>query len=100
VWEVYPRKVARHAAVHIWNKLAPSEALVDTMLDAIAAQSSSLEWKDPDFIPFLCNWLDGHRWEDELPPASMLTKEGQYTAHSLKDWLARPRAAAVTIEAA
>jgi hypothetical protein len=99
VWEVYPRKVARHAAVHVWNKLAPSDTLVDAMLDAIAAQSSSLEWKDPDYIPFLCNWLDGHRWEDEVKPGSMLTKEGQYTAHSLKDWLARPRAAAETIEA-
>jgi hypothetical protein len=106
VWEVYPRKVARHAAVRVWNKLAPSDALVDAMLDAIAAQSSSLEWKDPDYIPFLCNWLDGHRWEDAVQAASLLTKEGQETERSLKDWLgrygtaARHRAAAVTIEEA
>jgi hypothetical protein len=62
---MYPRKDAYHAAVRVWNKLAPSTELVDTMLDAIAAQSSGREWKDPDFIPFLCNWLAGRRWEDE-----------------------------------
>ncbi len=99
VWEVYPRKVKLDAAVRAWDRLAPDDTLVNTMLDAIAAQSRSRQWKDPDFIPFLCNWLDGHRWEDEVQAVSPLSTKGQSNLVAAQDWISRRRAAAVTVDA-
>ncbi len=99
VWEVYPRKVKLDAAVRAWDRLAPDDTLANTMLDAIAAQSRSRAWKDPDYIPFLCNWLDGRRWEDEVPAVLPLSTKGQSNLVAAQDWISRRRAAAVTVEA-
>lgn len=65
-WQMYPRRVAKIAALKAWNKL--------TMFDrdaAMAALPAHLEaWidRDMDKVPHPATWLNGQRWLDELAP--------------------------------
>lgn len=67
-WAVWPRKVAREAAVKAWTKLAPDAALQAVILAAVARQRQWPQWvKDGgQYIPHPASWLNGRRWEDEL----------------------------------
>jgi hypothetical protein len=87
-WLAYPRKIGRQAAESAWKKLNPSPALVGSILNAIETQSRSKDWKE-GFILAPVRWLTEHRWEDEMEPASMFTKQGQETKSNLDDWLNR-----------
>lgn len=66
-WTAYPRKTAKDSARKAFEKREPDEALLSTMLAAIAAQAKSLEWtKDAgQFIPHPATWLNAGRWMDE-----------------------------------
>lgn len=68
-WTAYPKKVDKAKARKVWDKLRPDEALLRRMLDAIAAWKRSEQWtKDGgQFILNPTTWLNGRRWEDELP---------------------------------
>ncbi len=68
-WVAYPKKVDKAKARKAWDKLRPDEALLRRMLDAITTQKRSDQWtKDGgQFIPNPTTWLNGRRWEDELP---------------------------------
>ncbi len=63
-WKKYPRKVAKPNAVKVWNRLKPSDELLQKMLSAINAQG--LCDKEIQFVPHPATWLNGHRWEDEV----------------------------------
>ncbi len=67
-WQLYPNKRSREAAARAWKKLAPSAALAETVLAALADQMVSDEWRREGgrFIPFPAKWLNGKRWEDQL----------------------------------
>lgn len=68
-WGAYPRRVAKGAAIKAWAKLAPDQELAQTILTAIQRQRKTEEWtKDGGkFIPYPASWLNGRRWEDEIP---------------------------------
>ena len=70
-WAAYPRHTGKKAAQQAFKRLDPDEDLLQSMLKAIAAWSKSQQWtKDGgQFIPHPATWLNGRRWEDELPPA-------------------------------
>lgn len=71
-WACYPRKVAKRQAKITWAKLRPDVDLVQTMLAALAWQSqlpSAVE-EDGKYFPHASSWLNGERWDDEMP-ASM-----------------------------
>ena len=68
-WALYPRKVGKSAAEKAWAKIKVTADLFDLMAKALAAWAVSTDWtKDGgQFIPHASTWLNGKRWEDELP---------------------------------
>ncbi len=70
-WSAYPRHTAKKAAIAAWVKLSPSADLKQTLLAAIDKQQATLTtWRTRDIerIPHPATWINGRRWEDELPP--------------------------------
>lgn len=69
-WKLYPRKQNKQGARRAWNKLSPDMELCRTMSAALRRQMQSEEWtKDGGrFVPYPSTWLNGRRWEDEVPP--------------------------------
>lgn len=63
-WKKYPRKVAKPNALKAWNRLKPSDELLQKMLSAINTQG--LNDKEIQFVPHPATWLNGHRWEDDV----------------------------------
>ncbi|RQO57054.1 hypothetical protein DBV14_09600 [Variovorax sp. KBW07] len=67
-YAAYPRKVGKVAAQKVWLKLSPDEALQATILGALAAQRPRLDFSDDKkHIPHASTWLNGERWNDEIP---------------------------------
>ena len=65
-WELYPKKVAKGAAIKAWQKLNQAE-----QTEAIEALPNHLKyWKvkgtDKEFIPYPATWLNQMRYLDEL----------------------------------
>ena len=67
-WSAYPRKTAKAGAEKAWKKVG-ADALIDRILAALAVQSKSDAWRTDggQFIPHPATWLNGKRWEDEIP---------------------------------
>lgn len=67
-WLAYPRRVGKSAARKAFEKIKPSEELLATILDAVAVQSQSDQWKREggQYIPHPSTWLNQGRWEDEV----------------------------------
>ena len=65
-WRVYPRKTAKGAARASWQKIKPGPKLFERILDAIAEQRESEQWRRDggQFIPHASTWLNQSRWED------------------------------------
>lgn len=68
-WSAYPRHTNKRQALKAFEKLNPDEAMLGVMLAAIEKQKNSQQWtKDGgQFIPHPATWLNGCRWEDEMP---------------------------------
>ncbi|MEJ5903812.1 helix-turn-helix domain-containing protein [Pseudomonas kermanshahensis] len=68
-WAIYPRKVGKSAAEKAWAKIKVTIDLFDRMAASLAAWAVSTDWtKDGgQYIPHPSTWLNGKRWEDELP---------------------------------
>ena len=68
-WAAYPRHTGKQDAYKAFVKLKPDEALMQAILSGIERQKQSAQWtKDGgQFIPHPATWLNGCRWEDELP---------------------------------
>lgn len=68
-WAAYPRHTGKQDAYKAFVKLKPDEALMQAILAGIERQKQSAQWtKDGgQFIPHPATWLNGCRWEDELP---------------------------------
>lgn len=64
-WLLYPRRVAKKDAARAWMKLTPEQQ--------IEAVTAMVEWrriwqtKDVEYLPHPATWLNGERWEDEVP---------------------------------
>lgn len=65
-WKLYPRKVAKRAALAAFNRLNKVEQ--SQAVDAIEQHLSywKLKGTESDFIPHASTWLNQGRWEDEL----------------------------------
>jgi hypothetical protein len=65
-WRLYPRRVARKAALRAWQRL--SQADQAAALAALPAHAA--DWqrrcRSAEFIPHAATWLTNARWEDEL----------------------------------
>lgn len=87
-WSLYPRKVSKAGAIKAWAKLKVTADLFDLMAASLAAWTLSADWtKDGgQFIPHAATWLNGKRWEDELPPPAGSTPNAPRRASSGPDF--------------
>ena len=65
-WELYPKKVAKGAAIKAWFKLKPTEH--EEVIEALGNHLKYWKFKgtDKEFIPYPATWLNQMRWLDEL----------------------------------
>lgn len=65
-WELYPKKVAKGAAIKAWQKLNKNDQV--EVLEALPNHIKYWQVKDTEkeFIPYPASWLNQMRWLDEL----------------------------------
>ena len=75
-WKAYPRRQAKRAAMQAWSKLDTSNGTLELILSSIERQKKSEQWQKDGgkFIPLPATWLNGKRWEDEVPEPQSVTK--------------------------
>lgn len=62
-WKAYPRKIGKGAAQKAWAA-AIRKADPEKIIEGV----ERYPWPDdPSFIPHASTWLNGQRWDDELP---------------------------------
>ena len=65
-WAIYPRRQAKVDARKAWAKIKPEEhvAILQGIMDWMPA------WREKEFeyCPMPATYLNGGRWEDEVPP--------------------------------
>lgn len=65
-WLIYPKRVAKLDAQKAWARLTGSEQLA-AVVGLVAWRQVWLERGEMQYVPHAATWLNGHRWEDELP---------------------------------
>ena len=65
-WGLYPKKVAKGAAIKAWLKLKQEERT--EVIEALANHLKYWKFKgtDKEYIPYPATWLNQMRWLDEL----------------------------------
>ena len=68
-WNAYPKKMAKQEAKKAWMKLKPDEEMMQEILSGLTRWKTSYEWQKNggQFIPHPASWLNGRRWEDDIP---------------------------------
>lgn len=71
-WAYYPRGENKQAAIRAWDKLRPSDELIDLMAMSLRRQMATEAWSRGIGIPYASTWLNNRRWEDQLkaPPVT------------------------------
>lgn len=64
-WEYYGMKVNRQRAIKEWDKLRPSDDLIDQMSRTLRRQKHSELWQRGIGIPQPAQWLKDRRWTDQ-----------------------------------
>jgi hypothetical protein len=64
-YEVYPRHVARQAALNAWSELSPDAELTATIMTAVARYADQVNDTEQRFILHPASWLNQARWTDE-----------------------------------
>lgn len=71
LWTLYPRRVAKRDAERAWNRLTADEK--------VAALSALVKWRrvwlargEIQYVPHAATWLNGARWDDELPEQAQM----------------------------
>jgi hypothetical protein len=69
-WDYYPRGESKQAAIRAWDRLRPSDELIDEMARALERQVNSESWREGIGIPYASTWLNQQRWTDvpKQPP--------------------------------
>ena len=65
-WEHAWRKDSKQAAFRAWVKQCTTSATLQSVLDAVIAQSAYYLAREPDKRPYMSTWLNQQRWKDEL----------------------------------
>ena len=79
-WNLYRtrgRAEDRVGAVREWDRLKPDEALIQTMTQALEAQSKGETWRRGIGIPYACRWIKNERWKDTAPERSESDQEAE-----------------------
>lgn len=79
-WVAYPRHTNKQAALKVFQRLNPDDELMQTILNAIAVQRRSDQWTRDggQYIPHPATWLNGRRWEDEMPKGGKTVNAQRY----------------------
>ena len=85
-WEAYPRKVGKRNAQKAFERLQVDKPLLDKMLRQIAHAKQSRQWQDVQYIPHPATWLNGRRWEDELPTEDKLSGKNTFPAKEVSQY--------------
>ncbi len=64
-WDAYPRKIGKTAAWIAWQKIDPSPALGEQILESIEPHTKCKQWRD-GFVPHPRTYLAQGRYLDEL----------------------------------
>ena len=70
-WPAYPRKVKKKEALKAFEKINPTPETLNLMLAALSTQVSALKWTGDQYTPHPATWLNGERWLDEVPGATV-----------------------------
>lgn len=67
-WSAYPKRRGKSDARKAWQRLAPDDALVEHIVQAVEMARASPDWRKEggQFIPYPATWLRRRGWEDEL----------------------------------
>lgn len=65
-WFIYPRKVSKKDARRAWDRAVKVE-LPDVIYSGLKRQLEYLASRPIEFCPHAATWLNGERWEDEIP---------------------------------
>lgn len=63
-WAYYPRQENPQGAVAAWDKLKPSDELIDTIARALEKLKATDGWQRGIGIPYAATFLNGERWRD------------------------------------
>lgn len=66
-WAQYPKKVDKQDTEKVWAKLRPDDELFAAIMAGLARAKTSEQWQTEKYIPSPRRWLNGRKWEDELP---------------------------------
>jgi DNA-binding MarR family transcriptional regulator len=68
LWRIYPRRVAKEAAITAYIAASRAGADPDEVLAGARAYAAERAGKDPDKTAHASTWLNGKRWLDEASP--------------------------------
>lgn len=74
-WSIYPRKVAKQAAIKAWVK-AVQIASADVIIQGARRYADDPN-RHPSYTAHPATWLNAHRWDDEPLPQRELSREEQ-----------------------
>lgn len=72
-WEKYPKKLNKEKAHCAFMRIKPSEQLFEQIMNALEIHKRCKQWQDKQYIPYASTWLNGKRWEDEIPLSEQST---------------------------
>lgn len=79
-WLMYPRKAKQFQAQLAWNALPVDVELYERILQAVEKYSKTRQWADKTYVPYPENFLDGKRWEDDIPTTDAPKKKNDVAA--------------------
>ncbi len=67
-YKAYPKKKSRGNALKWFQTHKPPSELVDTMIESLNQQKSTLDWQKENgrYIPYPATWLNARGWENEI----------------------------------
>ncbi|PZE89961.1 hypothetical protein [Curtobacterium sp. MCBD17_008] len=68
-WKCWPRKAGKKGAKTKFMRLVLARTVSrEQLVEAIRTHGAGYEqWVQPQYVPHLTTWLNGERWEDEVP---------------------------------
>ncbi len=65
-WILWPKRVAKKKATEAWRKIRP-ERRVEVIVALVEWRAYWIDRGEMEFVPHPATWLNGERWEDDLP---------------------------------
>lgn len=90
-WSLYPRRVAKRAALKAWEKEMRSGTTPEEIIEGLRRQLAHLSAKEAQFIPHPATWLNQGRWEDEVTEQPARKAEPKKSAFQERHENARER---------